>query len=207
VWSPLWREDRSVFCSAVSHWYESRRTPNHILLFHLRLPQPGRPSPRIYIPQEQGGPVISPGTWFLTNRKLKLKLIYDRRSVGQSALLSGYHLEPMTRFLFSVRQLQVSCCGEPFLTRGRVSNLFVHLLLGLGSAVTLESKIRRTQIIFYCLIWDSPNLDGEVLVFISPRNRVAQLYPRALGSLFFASYDSQGYGGVILTRLQLLFLI
>jgi hypothetical protein len=29
---------------------------------------------------------------------------------------------------------------------------------------------------------------------------VAQLYPQALGSLFIASYDSQGYGGGILTR-------
>jgi hypothetical protein len=29
-----------------------------------RLPQPGRPGPRIYIPQEQGGPVIPPGTGF-----------------------------------------------------------------------------------------------------------------------------------------------
>jgi hypothetical protein len=28
--------------------------------------------------------------------------------------------------------------------------------------------------------------------FVSPRNRVAQLYPRALGSLYFTSYDSQG---------------
>jgi hypothetical protein len=35
--------------------------------------------------------------------------------------------------------------------------------------------------IFYCLIWDSPNLEGQVPVFISPGNRVAQLYPRALG--------------------------
>jgi hypothetical protein len=26
-----------------------------------------------------------------------------------------------------------------------------------------------------------PNLEGQVPVFISPRNRVAQLYPRALG--------------------------
>jgi hypothetical protein len=34
--------------------------------------------------------------------------------------------------------------------------------------------------IFYCLIWDSHNLQGQV-VFISPRKRVAQLYPRALG--------------------------
>jgi hypothetical protein len=30
---------------------------------------------------------------------------------------------------------------------------------------------------------------------------VAQLYPQALGSLFVASYDSQGYGGGIWTRL------
>jgi hypothetical protein len=29
---------------------------------------------------------------------------------------------------------------------------------------------------------------------------VAQLYPRALGSLFVASYDSQGYGGGIRPR-------
>jgi hypothetical protein len=38
------------------------------------------------------------------------------------------------------------------------------------------------------------------LYLYPPRNRVAQLYLRALGSLFFASYDSQGYGGDILTR-------
>jgi hypothetical protein len=56
--------------------------------------------------------------------------------------------------------------------------------------------------IFYCLIWDSSNLEGQVRIFISPRNRVAQLYPRALGSLFVASYDSLGYGGGILTRLH-----
>jgi hypothetical protein len=31
---------------------------------------------------------------------------------------------------------------------------------------------------------------------------VVQLYPRALGSIFVASYDSQGYGGDILTRLH-----
>jgi hypothetical protein len=37
-----------------------------------------------------------------------------------------------------------------------------------------------------------PQLGAQVPVFISPRNRVAQLYPRALGSLFVASYDSQG---------------
>jgi hypothetical protein len=39
------------------------------------------------------------------------------------------------------------------------------------------------------------NLEGQVPVFISPRNRVAQLYPQAVGSLFVASYDSQGLNG------------
>jgi hypothetical protein len=46
-------------------------------------------------------------------------------------------------------------------------------------------------------------MEGQISVFISPGNRVAQLYPQALGSLFVTSYDSQGYGGGILTRLSL----
>jgi hypothetical protein len=37
---------------------------------------------------------------------------------------------------------------------------------------------------------------------MSPSNRVAQLYYQTLGSLFIASYDSQGYGGGILTLLH-----
>jgi hypothetical protein len=44
------------------------------------------------------------------------------------------------------------------------------------------------MVIFYCLIWDSRNLKGQVPVFISTRNRVAQIYPPALGSLFISSY-------------------
>jgi hypothetical protein len=43
---------------------KSRRTHGHVLLSHLRLLQPGGPGPRIYIPQEQGGPVILPGNGF-----------------------------------------------------------------------------------------------------------------------------------------------
>jgi hypothetical protein len=35
----------------------------------------------------------------------------------------------------------------------------------------------------------------QVSVFISPRNRMAQIYRQALGSLSVACYDSQGYGG------------
>jgi hypothetical protein len=78
----------------------------------------------------------------------------------------------------------------------------LQLLLSLPSAIILGSETRGTHDhILLSQIWDSPNLEGEVLVFISPRNRVAQLNPRALGSLPVASYDSQGYGGGIRTRL------
>jgi hypothetical protein len=46
------------------------------------------------------------------------------------------------------------------------------------------------------------NLESQVPVYIFARNRVAQLYHRALGSLFAASYDTQGYGGGIPTCLH-----
>jgi hypothetical protein len=72
----------------------------------------------------------------------------------------------------------------------------VKLLLGLARAHTLGFESRRTQ--DHILL---SHLGLQVPVFISTRNMVAQLYLRALGTLFVASYDSQGYGGVILTRL------
>jgi hypothetical protein len=44
---------------------------------------------------------------------------------------------------------------------------------------------------YFTEIQDSANLNDQVPVFISPRNR-AQLYTKALGSPFVASEDSQG---------------
>jgi hypothetical protein len=56
----------------------------------------------------------------------------------------------------------------------------------------------------YFTVSDSrpPNLEGQVPIFISPRNRVAQLHPQVLGSIFVASYDFQCYGEGTLTRLK-----
>jgi hypothetical protein len=45
-----------------------------------RLPQPGGPGPRIYIPQEQGGPDIPPGTGFPLRRLLRLAELRWRNS-------------------------------------------------------------------------------------------------------------------------------
>jgi hypothetical protein len=62
-----------VLASAVPLGSVSRWTQDHILLSHfLRLPQHGGPDPRIYIPQEQGVPVIPPGTGFPFRRLLRL---------------------------------------------------------------------------------------------------------------------------------------
>jgi hypothetical protein len=43
----------------------------------------------------------------------------------------------------------------------------------------------------------NPNLQDQVPAFMSPSDRVAQLYPRALDSLSVSFYDSQSYGGGI----------
>jgi hypothetical protein len=91
----------------------------------------------------------------------------------------------------------VDSCGSyyfvvPSLTRGRVCNLLLNCVWALPEQSLLSRSPAELTAIFYCLIGNSPNLEGQVPVFISPRNRVAQLYPRALGSLSAASYDSRG---------------
>jgi hypothetical protein len=87
------------------------------------------------------------------------------------------------------------------LTRGWVC--YLQLLLVLASLVILRSEFRVTHDhILLFQIRDSHKLDGQVPLFISPRNRVARLYPQALGSLFVAFYDSHGYGGGIRPRLH-----
>jgi uncharacterized protein (DUF2141 family) len=63
------------------------------------------------------------------------------------------------------------------MTRGWVCRL--QLLLALASAVILRSESQGTHgHILMSQIRDFPNLEGQVPVFKSPKNRVAQLYPR-----------------------------
>jgi hypothetical protein len=64
----------------------------------------------------------------------------------------------------------------------------------------------RNNIFFYkarsSALRQTPNMEGQVPVFTCPSDMVAQLCPQAPGSLFVAFYDSQGYGGGIVTRLH-----
>jgi hypothetical protein len=88
------------------------------------------------------------------------------------------------------------------LTRGWVCHLQLLLVL-LTSAVILRPESRMIHdLILLSQIRDSPNLEGQVPVFISLRNRFAPLYPQTLASLFAASHDSQDYGGGIRPRLH-----
>jgi hypothetical protein len=92
---------------------------------------------------------------------------------------------------------QNPCCHSPYVTSSLIRRWVcrLQLLLILASAVILRSQSRGTRDhISLSQIRDSPNLESQVSIFISPRNRVAKLYPQALGSLSVASYDSQGYG-------------
>jgi hypothetical protein len=87
------------------------------------------------------------------------------------------------RIFIAVRQLQVCWCGAFSLTRERVCHL--QLLLVLASAVTPGSESHGTHDhILLSQIKDSSDVEDQVFVFISPRDRVAQLYPQALGPFF-----------------------
>jgi hypothetical protein len=96
--------------------------------------------------------------------------------------------------------LQLNTCYSPYVT-STVTRRWIyrlHLLLVHVSAVILRSESRGTHDhILLSQIQNSPNLEGQVLVFVFCRNRVARLYPQALGSLFVAPYNSQGCGGCI----------
>jgi hypothetical protein len=130
----------------------------------------------------------------------KSKLYYDRQTVDQSVLVSGTHLGTATNFSFFLKFSLDSCGFAVWREDGSVIYCCcwsspAHSRSGLSPA--------GLKTLFYCPnSWDSPNLEGQVPVFTSPRYRVAHLYLRALGSLSVASYDSQGYGGGILSRLH-----
>jgi hypothetical protein len=70
------------------------QNPNHTLLSHLRLHQPGGPGSRIYVyvPQEQGGPDIPPGPAYnisaRTIQKAPLLCCIEMLSISREYMVS-----------------------------------------------------------------------------------------------------------------------
>jgi hypothetical protein len=119
----------------------------------------------------------------------------------QSVRLGPKPLETHDQYFFQLNTWGYILYVTSSLTRGWVCSLL--FLMVLASAVILGFESRGTHDhILLSQIRDSPNLGGQVPVFLSPMSRVARLYPQAPGVLFVASYDSQGYGGGVRTRLH-----
>jgi hypothetical protein len=97
--------------------------------------------------------------------------------------LGAKPLETHDRIFFRLNTYAYSPYVTSSLTRGWVCRLQLPLVL--ASAVILGSKSRGAHDhILLSQIRDSPNLEGKVPVFISHRNRVAQLYSPGTGFPF-----------------------
>jgi hypothetical protein len=120
-----------------------------------------------------------------TPRQLKLKLIYDRQSVGQSVLVSGAHLGPVTKFSFlleiSFRQLRVCYFVAPSLTKGRVCNLLYNCFWALPEQSLLGRSTAELTAIFFCLIWDSPLPGGPGSRIYIPQEQGGPVIPPGTG--------------------------
>jgi hypothetical protein len=139
---------------------------------------------------------------FSLNQSQESELLYYWRFTANQFVLATSSLRPTTsNFIFQLNTCAYSPYVTSSLTIGWVCR--IQLPLFLASAVILRSESRGTHDnSLLSQIRDSPNLEGQVLVFVSPRNRMAQLYSQAPGSFSFTSYDSQGYGGGIRPRLN-----
>jgi hypothetical protein len=102
----------------------------------------------------------------------------------------------------SFRQLRLCYFVAPCLTREWFCNLLYNCFWALPEQSLLGRIPAELTAIFYCLIWDSPNLEGQAPVFISPRNRVAQLYPGHWVPFLSPLTTRRDYGGCILTSLH-----
>jgi hypothetical protein len=122
-----------------------------------------------------------------------------RFTTNQFVLATSPSRLTTSSFTFQLHTCVYSSYVTSALTKRYVYRL--QLLVVLASAVILRSESRATHDhILVSQIRDSPNLEGQIPVFISLRNRVVRLYPQALGSVHVASYDLQGYGGGIRPR-------
>jgi hypothetical protein len=117
---------------------------------------------------------------FITKRlcflpQSRSEFLYDWRFTAYQFVLAKTHLRSMTRiFIYKLSTWSYSSHVTSSLTRGWVRRL--QFLLGLVSAVILRSQSHGTCDYICCLRFESHrNTEGQVPVFISPRNTVAQL--------------------------------
>jgi hypothetical protein len=139
VGRPLWREDGSAICSVITQWSESRRTRNHTLLSHLRLPNLDGQVPVFISPRKR---VAQLYIWWGE------VLLYDWRSVSQYVLVSSSLVRLATRYYFLAE-----CCCLKFAVLFLWGTLSVERT-GLQFGVQILNGPSRSEpvTILYCLI-------------------------------------------------------
>jgi hypothetical protein len=103
-------------CSPTRVWVQRDSRPNFFFPQFLSLPQPGGQGSRIYISQNQGSPVIPPGTEFPFHRPLRLVGIWWRCSIPpphlQTRLTSERRESRVTLRPTVSQSVSQSVCGD-----------------------------------------------------------------------------------------------
>jgi hypothetical protein len=103
-----------------------------------RLPQPGRLGPRLYIPQEQGGPVIPPDTGFPFRRLLWL-----------AGLRWMYWTPPSyNSSVRTPRKIRVTCYQECLFTGSLSSNGWPSIVEGQRVAMVIYVTIYKVYTVY-----------------------------------------------------------
>jgi hypothetical protein len=134
----------------------------HFTASDLRLIQPGGPGPCIYIPQEQGGPVVPPGTGFPFHRLLQLARLRWRYSkspprgiwltVSRLALLITSRHGPRRKhashyYVQLLHSWKHACLRRRYLATAVVYLLISRLLPSSGSTCHNISKIGSSMLL------------------------------------------------------------
>jgi hypothetical protein len=143
--------------------------------------------PYLY-PQEHGSPFIPQVIGFLFVASydsqewdwVKVRCIFDLRSVGQSLLVSDHYLGRVINFSFFPLKLSLDSCGFDIMGRPlwREDGSVIHShCCEIVSAVFLRSEFRGTHDqSLLSELWDSPSLEGclklEIPQFRGPGSRI-----------------------------------
>jgi hypothetical protein len=119
---------------------------------------------------------------FKSESQSQSELLYDWKFTANQFFLETSPLRLTTsNFIFELNTCGYSPYVTSSLSRWWVCRL--QLLLAIASTVILRSESRGTHDhILLSRIRDFPNLEGQVPVLISPRNRVVRLQPQVLRS-------------------------
>jgi hypothetical protein len=124
---------------------ESRATHDHTVP-DSRLPQPGGPGPRIYIPQEQGGPVIPPGTGFPFRRLVQLAGLWWRYSTPPP---HGFHL--VWRIYLWLKEVMMHFYKRPDVTLKLIVDALIIMVTTRSRCFRVKTSLFAMELIYFVL--------------------------------------------------------